>query len=605
MSNSVGAAVKGTVGTGTIETALGHASQLLGSHPAAALAQAREVLAVVPGHPQAQLIEGKALRLLGDLAGARAVLAALAAAQPRSAASALELGLAAGAQGDSALAIQSLGRATALKPDWPLAWSALAAALREAGRHAEADRADLGAVRASTRDPVLIEAALALGEGRLDVAEPLLRGRLKSQPTDVAATRMLGELAWRLGRVDDALALLRRTVQLAPGFEAARELLARILSRSNRTVEAIAEASALMAANPANASHAMLKASLLVRVGDQEGARQIYADLVERQPHQPKTWMSLGHVLKTIGRQPEAIAAYREALAISPGLGEVWWSLANLKTVRFDAADVALMQRGLETVTGKEDRLHLHFALGKALEDAGEDEAAFGHYAIANSLRREDLDYDAEETHADVRQAAGVFSRAFLAARAADGCPAPDPIFIVGLPRAGSTLIEQILSSHSQIEGTMELPDLMMIAARLEARDDGPGGDSGMAVAGESAGYAEALHSLAPADLRRLGEEYIERTRVNRRTDKPLFIDKMPNNWQHVGLIRLILPHAKIIDARRHPMGGCFSAWKQHFARGQGFSYDLVDVGRYYRDYVAHMAHFDAVAPGAIHRVIY
>ena len=278
-------------------------------------------------------------------------------------------------------------------------------------------------------------------------------------------------------------------------------------------------------------------------------------------------------------------------------MGEAWWSLANLKTVKLGAADIAAMQAALagSPEPRAEDLFHLHFALGKAHEDLGEAEAAFRHYAEGNRLRRAGIVHDADAFSAEIDAAVSTFTAPFLAARRNGGCPAPDPIFIVGLPRSGSTLIEQILASHSQVEGTMELPDLMMIASRLAARVE----------AGEFADFGAMMAALTPADRQRLGEEYLERTRIHRKSGKPRFIDKMPNNWQHVGLIRLILPNATIIDARRHPMGCCFSAWKQHFARGQGFSYDLVDVGRYYRDYVRLMAHFDAATPGATTRVIY
>ncbi|HQP21181.1 MAG TPA: sulfotransferase, partial [Phenylobacterium sp.] len=277
-------------------------------------------------------------------------------------------------------------------------------------------------------------------------------------------------------------------------------------------------------------------------------------------------------------------------------MGEAWWSLANLKTFRFEAGDLAAIRAQLARGDlADEDRFHLEFALGKALEDAGDYGASFAAYAQGNALRRKSLDYDAEETHRAMLRSRALFTPDFLAARAGQGCEAPDPIFILGLPRAGSTLIEQILASHSMIEGTMELPDIPAIAKRLGARK----------AKDQESAYPEVLAELSAEELRALGEEYLERTRGQRKLGRPLFIDKMPNNFAHVGLIRLILPNAKIIDARRHPLGCCFSGFKQHFARGQGFTYDLTDLGRYYADYVALMAHFDAVAPGRVHRVIY
>jgi tetratricopeptide (TPR) repeat protein len=440
------------------------------------------------------------------------------------------------------------------------------------------------------RDPRLIEAAIALQENRLHDAEPLLRAHLKDDPFDVAAIRMMAELAARIGRLKDSETLLRRAVELSPGFLAARSNLATILYKQNRPEEAVIELDALSRVDPDNAANTNLKAAALGRIGDYDEALLLYAKVLESHPGIPKVWMSYGHVLKTVGKQAESIGAYRRALSITPWLGEVWWSLANLKTVSFSDADIAAMETGLtRDPLPTEDRFHLHFALGKALEDRKDFDAAFDHYARGNALRRAELGYDADETSAHVAAIKALYTPAFFAARSGYGCPAPDPIFILGLPRAGSTLIEQILSSHSQIEGTMELPDIPAIAARLGDETEWP-----TAVAALS---ADALHAM--------GQSYIDRTRIQRKTDKPYFIDKLPNNWAHIGLIKLILPNAKIIDARRHPLGSCFSNFKQHFARGQAFAYDLGDIGRYYADYAAAMRHFQAVLPGAIHRVIY
>ena len=259
------------------------------------------------------------------------------------------------------------------------------------------------------------------------------------------------------------------------------------------------------------------------------------------------------------------------------------------------AEDIAAMLGAEANVEDDEQASQLQFALGKANEDAGDAAKSFAHYERANALRRKDVDYEEARILGGAQEHAALFTAPFLASRAGQGCPANDPIFIVGLPRAGSTLVEQILSSHSQIEGTMELPDLMMIGDRLHSRVED----------GEFASFSDVVRALPAADLARLGEEYLDRTRVHRKEGKPRFIDKMPNNWMYVGLIRLILPNATIIDARRHPMGCCFSGWKQFFARGQLFTYDLAEIGRYYRGYVAQMAAFDREAPGAVHRVIY
>ena len=447
-------------------------------------------------------------------------------------------------------------------------------------------------VARATHDPALMTAGLALSEGHLEQAEPILRARLRENPLDVVAIRMMAELATRLGRMVDAERLLRRALDLAPFYLAARELLARNLQQSNRFQEALVEVAHLISAEPGQPSYLMLKASLLVKVGDQEGARKEYEAVLEKHPRHAKTWMSLGHVLKTLGQQSEGIAAYRRAIDEEPTLGEAWWSLANLKTVAFSSDDVAQMERALISCRSDEDQLHLHFALGKAREDAHEYEKACAHWIAGNSIRRKSLPYDAEETHQACQRSMRFYTPARLAGR--NTCRNADPIFIVGLPRSGSTLIEQILASHSLVEGTMELPDLMAIESRSAAQ-----------AAADGKPWPDALAQLNDDALRLLGEEYLQRTRIHRRLDRPFFIDKMPNNWMHVGLIRMILPNARIVDARRHPVGCCLSAWKQHFARGQAFSYDLTDLGRYYHDYVALMGHFDRVSPGTVHRVIY
>ncbi|MBY8824502.1 sulfotransferase [Sphingomonas colocasiae] len=472
----------------------------------------------------------------------------------------------------------------------------LGRALRATGDAEGAARAELGAISASTRDPMLVEAATALLDGKLAVAEHILRPRLKANPFDVAAIRMMAELAGRLERYADAENLLRRALELAPAFAAARSNLATVLYRQNRHGEAIAELDTLLDDDPENPAHSNLKAAALGRVGSYEEAIGLYEAVLARVERQPKIWMSYGHVLKTVGRQADGIAAYRRAIEMRPQLGEVWWSLANLKTVKLDDGDVATMGRALEDESiGEDDRFHLHFALGKALEDAEQTEQAFAHYKEGNRLRRESIDYDRQEITGLVDRSIALFTPEFLEARTGQGCPVPDPIFILGMPRAGSTLIEQILSSHPLIEGTQELPDISQMARRL----------SGRKLKSDDSAYPQEIAALDPQTLRALGEEYLERTRIQRKTDRPYFIDKMPNNWAHSGLIHLILPNARIIDARRHPLDCCFSNFKQHFARGQGFTYDLDDLGRYYADYVRLMTHIDGVLPGRVHRVFH
>ena len=380
---------------------------------------------------------------------------------------------------------------------------------------------------------------------------------------------------------------MRRALELSPAFTAARANLALVLYRQNRPAEALEELERLVAEEPANPAHGNLMAAALGRIGEFDRAIETYQRVLARVPDQPRIWTSLGHVLKTVGRQADCIAAYRKAIELLPGLGEAWWSLANLKTFRFTADDVAAMRAALDQEDLSDDsRVQIDFALGKALEDAGDAESAFAHYAAGNRLRRQAEPWDADETTRFVDRLIEIATPEFFAARAGQGCAASDPIFVLGMPRAGSTLVEQILSSHSAIEGTSELPDIPALARREED-------------------YPLSLPHLTAEQLLRRGEEYLKRTRIQRKTQRALFIDKLPNNWVHAVFIRLILPNAKLVDARRHPLGCCFSNFKQHFAKGQAFSYDLADMGRYYADYVRLMAHLDRVQPGKVHRVSY
>ncbi|WP_232493382.1 tetratricopeptide repeat-containing sulfotransferase family protein [Novosphingobium kaempferiae] len=496
---------------------------------------------------------------------------------------------------DPARALPLLRDAILREPENASAYRLLGRTLRKLGRDEEALLAEGEAIRASTQDPALIAIARALMVGDLPVAESGLRQRLREQPTDVAAIRMMAELAGRIGRYRDAEALLRRALELAPGFTAARANLATVLYRQNRFGDAVAELDTVLAAGNVQAGDLNLRAAALGRVGDYAESRRIYAELTATFPDHAKLWMSYGHILKTLGEQAESIAAYRRAIAIEPGLGEVWWSLANLKTWRFEDADVAAMEAALqEPALSDDDRLHLHFALGKALDERAASARAFEHYSQANRIRRDQLEHDPEGVSEQVDAMTATVTPAFVAARKNAGHPSPDPIFILGLPRAGSTLIEQILSSHSQVEGTMELPDIPAMAMR-EAQAHG----------GRPRDWPKALAAMPPERLAELGAEFLERTRVQRKTDKPFYIDKLPNNWAYLGLIALILPNAKIIDARRHPLDCCFSNFRQHFAKGQAFSYDLNHIGRYYRDYVRAMTHYDTVMPGRVHRVIH
>ena len=581
---------------GSVEVALAHAARLLESDPTLAAQQADEILKVVPNHPRALLLMAAARRIAGDAPGALQILESLVKSQPNAAAVHYELSRALGSakRGDEAL--DALRRALQLKPDMTEAWLALGDHLTAIGDAEGADAAYGEHIRTSTRDPDLMRAAAALCENKIAVAETLLREHLKAHPTDVTAIRMLAEVAARLGRYRDAEALLERCLQLAPSFVPARHNYAVVLHRHNKPVEALAEVNRLLALDARNPGYRTLKAAVLTRLGEIDEAIETYAGVVAEYPGHAKAWMSYGHALKTAGRQDDSVSAYRKSIELAANLGEAYWSLANLKTFRFAASEVDAMRAQLASSDLKpEDRLHFHFALGKSLEDANAFEESFDQYAKGNDLRRAAVAYDPEEISAHVRRSKVLFSKEFFAERAGFGVSAPDPIFIVGLPRAGSTLLEQILSSHPAVEGTQELPNVTAIAREL----------GGTKTRTRPSKYPEILATVSPEALHAFGEQYIRDTRIHRKNATPFFIDKMPNNFAHVGLIHLILPNARIIDARRHPLGCCFSGFKQHFARGQHFTYGLAEIGRYYRDYVELMAHFDAVLPGRVHRVIY
>ncbi len=579
---------------GTLEVALAHGMRLLDSRPGEAAQQAEEILKVMPGQPQALWLQARALAGLGRFAEAHVKLQTLCARHGDFGEAHFELAQVLRALGRSGEAIAPLRRAVGLKPDLAAAWLVLADLYTHIGDLAAADHAYSQHIKGSTRDPRLLAAGSALFSNQLSEAETLLREHLIENPTDVAALRMLAEVAARLRRYDDAEKILQHCVELAPGFLAARHNLALVLHRQNNATEALEQIDYCLQVEPRRVGFRNLKAAILGTIGEYESSLELYRGVLAEFPDQAKIWMSYGHALKTSGYEKPGIEAYRKSITLMPKLGEAYWSLANLKTFRFSVDDISAMRSALEQADlDSSDRLHFHFALGKALEDSGEYEQSFKHYESGNRLRREEMGFSRAENRARLLRSHRLFTQEFMAQHKAMGSSQPDPIFIVGLPRSGSTLIEQILASHSQVEGTIELPDIISMARRLTANDSGEGR------------YPDVLGTLTDRQWTDLGEEYLSRTRIHRKRGLPYFIDKMPNNFAHLGMILLALPNAKIIDARRHPMACCFSGFKQHFAMGQLFTYGLEDIGSYYHDYVALMAHFDRVAPGRVHRVFY
>ncbi len=575
--------------------ALERALRALAEDPAEAAAQAADILAEHPRVDPARLILAAAQRRLGDPARALATIVPLADGPVPSADVLHEQALCLGALGRSDEAIDVLRRALELAPEHAGAWRTLGDQLSAAGDEAGAEQAYLRHLAATTRHPELIEAAEHLARGRLPEAERLTRAVLKKDPVDPIAIRLLAGIGMRVGQFDDAINLLERCLELAPDFHLARQNYALALSRRQRLDEALAEVEKLERAEPNNPNYRLLRGSLLVKKGDHAEALELYEAFLGDYPRQAGAHLNHGHTLKTVGRLDEAVAAYRTAIDLRPATGEAYWSLANLKTFRFDDADVERMRGQLSDSGDPDDQAHLSFALGKALEDRERFDEAFESYDRGNRIRRREHRHDPRINVYDTARQLKTLTPEFFAARRGWGSPAPDPIFIVGLPRAGSTLLEQILASHSQVEGTAELPDIIAISRRLGQR-------SRKSPAGR---YPEILTELSADQVRALGEGYLESTRIQRHHDRPFFIDKMPNNFQHVGLIHLILPNARIIDARRHPLAGCFSCYKQLFARGQTFTYSLTDLGHYYRDYVRLMDHWDEVLPGRVLRVEY
>jgi len=580
-----------------VDVALAQVERLLTTDPALAAQQAMQILATEPVHLVATLYLGIARRFTGDAAGSIDALKPLTRSQPDWAAAHYEFGRACGAAGRRDEAVAALRRAIELQPALTGAWCSLADELRAAGDAAGADAVCARRIELARGDSRLQKADAALREKRFAEADTLLYQHLEEDPTDILAMQLLAAVYLRLDQFANAGKLLSRCLELAPNYAGAHHDHALVLDKQMRRGDALRAIEQALDVDPGNPVYRIAQAVLLDRVGEYDRAIEVYASLLDAQPEQPKVWTSYGHVLRAAGRQADSVAAYQKAIEYSPDSGEAWWSLADFKTFTFSAEEIDEMRRRLERAElSDDDRVRFEFTLGKALEDAGDYQGSFEHYAQGNRLRRAKTPYDAAQLTAAVQRSKALFTPAFFADRADCGSAAEDPVFIVGLPRSGSTLIEQILASHSAVEGTMELPDMLIIVNELGERGAGAGNWH----------YPEVLASLEPGEFRALGERYLESTRIYRKTDRPMFIDKMPNNFANVGLIQLMLPTARIVDARRHPLACCFSTFKQLFARGQHFTYSLDDLGRFYRDYVELMAHFDEVLRGRrVHRVFY
>jgi len=492
---------------------------------------------------------------------------------------------------DAPRAIEAFLRGVDINPALAKSWSMLERLFRMTG---DARNAAAAAERISSLKnlpPEVARAGSLFSDGDLSAAENILRAYLRTSSDDVEALRLLARIQHQRDVLDEAESLLEAALEVKPNYVAARLDYVRVLIDRQKYLRAREETDTLLSLEPGNRAYLSLYAAACVGLGEYEPAIALYRELLAASPASVDLHVSLGHSLKAVGRKKEATESYQMAAAARPSFGDAWWSLANLKTYRFSQNEIVRM-RAEEAApsTDPVDRYHLCFALGKALEDRNEFAESWQFYERGNALKRSESRYDPDITETNTRKQVEVCTAQFFAARVGVGVPNLDPIFIVGLPRSGSTLIEQILASHSLVEGTHELSDIQRIVVEIRGLEDSR--------------YPAVLAELAPEEFRRLGERYITDTRAYRQ-GKPFFIDKMPNNFCHIGLIHLMLPNAKIIDMRRDPMACCVSNLRQLFAKGQEFTYSIEDIARYYRTYLELMRHWDAVLPGRILRVWY
>jgi len=553
---------------------------------AAASAALERLLIDSPDHADGLYLQAVCLRYQGRFGAAEKVLQRLLSLYPENGRGYQEQGHCYRDQGRAQPALHAYQRACQYNPALLAAHAALLDLLQTQGQVAAARAvgAHLHYLHALPK-PVLAAMDL-LHQGKLLRAEDVCRRFLKRHPQHIGAMRVLADIGMRLGVLDDAEFLLESAVAFAPQDRAARIDYIQVLRKRQRFAAALSQTRELLDNDPEQPQLQSLYAVVNMQMGDFEEALRYFDRVLERLPQDAATLTSKGHALKTQGHFAAAVSCYQEAYTRKADHGEAFYSLSNLKTYRFSAAEFERMHR-LEQAPdmASADRVFLYFALGKGYEDLQDYAAAFRYYQAGSDLKKRQSRYDADQMHADLEAQKQVCNPALFARNRDSGCADPDPIFIVGLPRAGSTLLEQILSSHSLVDGTLELPNILSLSHRLRR-----------------AGYPEVLADLNTEQLRQFGEDFLRDTRIHRQ-GAPYFIDKMPNNFRHIGLIKLILPNARIIDARRNAMACCFSGYKQLFAEGQEFSYDLEDIGRYYRDYVALMEHWDEVLPGQILRV--
>jgi tetratricopeptide (TPR) repeat protein len=530
------------------------------NRPADAVARLNELKSAAPDFGRAFQEEGHLKRQLGDIPGA----------------------------------LQAYQRAISYNPALSASWIAQADLLNASGNLEAANNALAQAERLKALPRELIAIMHHLHEGRILRAEEVARRFMLRQPTHVEGMRLLAEIGTRLGVHEDAEFLLESAIELEPQNIQLRLDYIQVLRKRQKFSRALEQTRALLEREPENPLFQSHFAIESMQAGDFDTALSMFEKVLSRLPDDPATLTSRGHALKTFGRADDAIASYQQAIEVASNHGDAWYGLANLKTYRFTDDELTAMEaEATSPDLDHASRIHIAFALGKALEDRKDYDSAFTAYAGGNALKHQTVRYTTEQMQAELGAQKTFCTTELFKKQRGKGCTAPDPIFIVGLPRAGSTLIEQILASHPNVDGTLELPNILSLAHRLRGRSRITDRDR----------YPRILHELSDEELAALGEDYIENTRIHRQ-GAPFFTDKMPNNFRHIGLIHVILPNAKIIDARRNPMDCCWSGFKQLFAEGQEFTYSLEDIGHYYRAYVDLMDHWDAVLPpGRILRV--
>ncbi len=576
--------------------------QAQGDHEAA-LDAARRLLATYPANRDLLLIAAIALRHLQRTAEALEMLGRLDALRPDFSQLWQERGLCHVAMRDSQNAIAALQTAVTLNPALPMAWRMLDGLFRMTGDTTSAARAAGQSAHLASLPPPVLRAKMLFGDGEIEAAEMMVREFLLTHGDHPEAMRLLAQIGCVHEVYDDAEMLLAGVLTLVPDHHEARnEYVQTLIARHNYAFARNALVP-LLALDPLNEHYRSHAAAIAIGLGEHEQAISIFRSILENihdtmpqaQMRRAEFNLWLGHALKAVGDLPGTLTAYHASIGARPDFGEAWWSLANLKIYRFTEDQIAAMTRAeISTTTSATDRIHLSFALGKALEDRSDYAASWAAYLRGNGARRADSKYRPEILETNTREQKRVCAPVFFAERNRWGDPTPDPIFVLGLPRSGSTLVEQILASHSQVEGTQELPDIQRIVHELQGRE----------LDFVNPRYPGVLPDLDAAAVRSMAERYILETRPYRVLGRARFIDKMPNNFRHIGLIHLILPNARIIDARRNPMDCCFSNLKQLFAQGQEFTYSIEDIARYYRTYLDLMRHWDKVLPGRVLRVI-